>query len=230
MALWPCWTLVAVQEASMVLLGGVCDSSLGWGKRKIECNCLNSTGLLLKQLFIIYSGTISALSALKFPDSWRRIRMPCSCWRGWWAPMGARGTGGDAQRKRKMAQFQSVICNYACNRYLALKDCESVDIWTPSVFSCFQEAYCEWVGAWLDRNKETRILPNGESLLVLLLTEGLPFKVTLLIGPFIISYITVESENVSATVCGPGYRRNRQLASAKLSTFHQKLIKLAQIP
>lgn len=82
----------------------------------------------------------------------------------------------------------------------------------------------------MDRNKETRILPNGESLLVLLLTEGLPFKVTLLIGPFIISYITVESENVSATVCGPGYRRNRQLASAKLSTFHQKLIKLAQIP
>lgn len=69
MALWPCWTLVAVQEASMVLLGGVCDSSLGWGKRKIEFNCLNSTGLLLKQLFIIYSGTISALSALKFPDS-----------------------------------------------------------------------------------------------------------------------------------------------------------------
>lgn len=47
----------------------VCDSALGWGKRKIEFNCLNRQGLLLKQLFIIiHSGTISALSALKFPD------------------------------------------------------------------------------------------------------------------------------------------------------------------
>lgn len=42
--------------------------------------------------------------------------------------MGACGTGGDARWKRKMAQFQDVICNYACNCYLALKD--FVKVWT----------------------------------------------------------------------------------------------------
>lgn len=86
------------------------------------------------------------------------------------------------------------------------------------------------MSGWWDRNKETGILPNGDSLLIVSLAEGLSFKVTLLIGPFIISYIPGESEKISVTVCGPGYRRIRQLPSAKLSTFHQKLIKLAQIP
>lgn len=35
---------------------------------------------------------------------------------------------------------------------------------------------------------------------------------------------------ISVTVCGPGYTRNRQLPSVKLSTFPQKLINLAEIP
>lgn len=56
----PGWTSVALPLAR--------------GEWKIEFNCLNSTGLLLKQVFIVlYSGTISALSALKFPGFCRRI-------------------------------------------------------------------------------------------------------------------------------------------------------------
>lgn len=72
----------------------------------------------------------------KFPGFWGRMRASC-CGAG--SPELANSDGsmwnwGDAQGKGKMAWFQDVICNYACIRYLGLKDCESGDIWTPSAF------------------------------------------------------------------------------------------------
>ena len=42
--------------------------------------------------------------------------------------MGAPGAGGNAWGKGRMAQFQDVIRNYACNHYLALED--FVKAWT----------------------------------------------------------------------------------------------------
>lgn len=75
---------------------------------------------------------------------------------------------------------------------------------------------------WGTRDKGSSVLPNGGPLLALPLREGLPFKVTLIMGAIIISYITGKVRSYWQ-LCGPGYVRNRQPPSVKLSTFPQKI-------
>lgn len=117
------WTLVAAQEASVVLLGGglwllpCLETSGKWDLIVWTAQVTFETTVychLLWCYFCIVSTQVPRLL------TWNENLCV--------GLAGSSGTGGDARWKRERAQFQDVIYKYASNCYLALKD--FVEVWT----------------------------------------------------------------------------------------------------